>query len=126
MTPAFRSFFTRLFLFSVLTAGISYAWLNNAAPRFQTNMVWLVWGFFVAVTTLIHFVLLKAAEESPRKFVTLFMGITGIKLFGYLIIILLYAFLKREVALGFILFFLLMYFLYTAFEVITLLKHFKK
>lgn len=55
-----------------------------------------------------------------------FMTITGLRLFGYLIIILIYAVLKREAALGFTLLFLLMYFLFSAFEVMTLLRLFKK
>ncbi|HEY0029715.1 MAG TPA: hypothetical protein VGC65_03065 [Bacteroidia bacterium] len=126
MSPALRSFFIRLSLFSVLTAIIVVLWQNYAVERFQTNMTWPIWGFFLLVTTLLHFVLIKAAEESPRKFVVLFMASTGIKLFTYLIIILLYALLKREAALGFVLFFLVMYFFYTVFEVITLLKHFRK
>ncbi len=55
-----------------------------------------------------------------------YMTLAGLRLFGYLIIILIYAVLKREAALGFTLLFLLMYFLFSAFEVISLLKLFKK
>lgn len=55
-----------------------------------------------------------------------YMAVSGLRLFGYLIIILIYAVLKREAALGFTLLFLLMYFLFSAFEVMTLLRLFKK
>lgn len=126
MNFTLRSFLPRLLVFSFFCAGISLAWQQYASPRFQTDMVWAIFAFFVLVTSAIHMILMRAAAESPRKFVVMFMAITGLKLFGYLIILLIYAFLKREAALGFILFFLVMYFLYTAFEVITLLKHFKK
>jgi hypothetical protein len=70
--------------------------------------------------------LLKAASESPKKFIMSFMTLSGVRLFGYLIVILIYALLKREAALGFTLLFLVMYFLFTAFEVIALLKFLKK
>lgn len=55
-----------------------------------------------------------------------FMAVTGLRLLGYLLIILIYAVLKREAALGFTLLFLLMYFLFSAFEVMTLLRLFRK
>jgi hypothetical protein len=54
------------------------------------------------------------------------MGITAIKLFGYLIIITVYALLKKEAALGFTLWFLSLYLLYSGFEVVMLLKYLKK
>ncbi len=123
---AFNSFFVKLFLFSIGTAGLLLLWQQYASPRFQTDIGWIVWLFFIFVTSLIHIILVKAAESSPRKFLTYFMALTGVKLFGYLIIILIYALLKREAALGFVMLFLVLYFLYSAFEVITLLKHFKK
>jgi hypothetical protein len=121
-----KSFFIKLALFSLITMGVLLLWQQYAAERFQTNLGWLIWGFFIAVTALIHIALVKASDESPRKFVTYFMAITGIKLFAYLIIILFYALLNGKAALGFVILFLVFYFLYSAFEVIILLKHLKK
>lgn len=86
----------------------------------------MLWLFFVASTTLIHYVLVKVAEKDPKLFVGYFMGITAIKLFGYLIILTIYGLLKREAALGFTLQFLALYLLYGGFEVVMLMKHFKK
>jgi uncharacterized membrane protein len=85
-----------------------------------------LWLFFVTTTFLIHAVLVKVAEKDPRRFVGYFMGITAIKLFGYLIIITIYALIEREAALGFTLWFLVLYLLYSGFEVVMLMKHFKK
>jgi hypothetical protein len=55
--------------------------------------------FFILITALIHVFLVKIAEKDPKRFVGYFMGITAVKLFGYLIIITLYALLKRDAAL---------------------------
>lgn len=121
-----QSFFLKLFLFSIFTAGVVLLWQQYAAPRFQTELAWLLWGFFIAVTAGIHVVLMKASDESPKKLIIWFMAITGIKLFSYLIIIMIYGLLKGEAALGFVILFLVFYFLYSAFEVASLLKHFKK
>lgn len=86
----------------------------------------VLWVFFVLSTAFIHYVLVKVAEKDPKLFVGYFMVITAIKLFGYLIIITIYALIKREAALGFTLWFLLLYLLYSGFEVVMLMKHFKK
>lgn len=126
MQQNLRSFFIKLFIFSAFTAGILVIWQNFMPARFQGNMLWAVWVFFVFSTGLLHYVLLMAAEKEPRKFVGYFMGLTAIKLFGYLIIITIYALLKREAALGFTLWFLCLYLLYSGFEVVMLMKRFKK
>ena len=126
MDTFLKSFFTRLALFSIFTMMLLLCWQQYAPVRFQSNLIWGIYCFFILVTALIHRILLKAEEESPKKFVTYFMAITGVKLMTYLMIILIYALFKGKAALGFIMIFLVLYFLYTAFEVITLLKHFQK
>ena len=126
MTSSFRLFFIKLFTFSIFTLGLLFLWKMYVSERFQSDLIWLLWGFFVVSTAFIHYVLVRVTEKDPKKFVGYFMGITAIKLFGYLVIITLYALLKREAALGFTLLFLILYLLYSGFEVIMLMKHFKK
>jgi hypothetical protein len=126
MQHSFKPFFIKIALFSVFPLIIILLWQEYASPRFQTNLTWGIWLFFILSTSLIHGILVKAAQESPRKFITTFIASTGLKLFIYLIIILIYALLKRESALGFVIFFLVMYFLYSAFEITALLKYLKK
>jgi len=125
MNRSLRPFFIQLAVFSVFTIGILILWQQFAAARFQTEFTWPIWGFFIFSTAFIHIKLMSVAE-TPKKFIYYFMALTGIKLFAYLCIILVVALLKREAALGFTLFFLTMYFLYTVLEVFTLLKQFKK
>lgn len=121
-----RSFFIQLFSFSLVTLGVLLLWQHYASERFQTNLGWALWVFFIVITALIHIVLMKASDNSPKSLITWFMAITGIKLFTYLTIILIYGVLKGEKALGFVMLFLVFYFLYSAFEVTTLLRSFKK
>jgi hypothetical protein len=122
----FRSFLVRLLIFSAFTHLLIFAWVKLLPARFQTSSLVLVWGFFVLTTALIHYILSKAAERDPKKFVGYFMGITAVKLFGYLLVIIAYAMIRKEGALGFILWFLVMYLFYTVFEVIMLMRHLKK
>lgn len=125
-TASFKPFFIKLSLFSVISFTVVCLWEHYTKLRFYTNLGWFIVLFFMLVSAFTHVVLTKAAKDAPQKFITYFMTITGIRLFGYLSIILVYAVIKREAALGFTLLFLLMYFLYSAFEVATLLHRFKK
>jgi hypothetical protein len=123
---ALKSFAIKLSLFSLFTLILLFCWEHFASARFQSGLMLPLWLFFVVTTFLIHYVLVKVAEKDPKRFVGYFMGITAIKLFGYLIIITIYALLKKEAALGFTLWFLALYLLYGGFEVVMLMKHFKK
>jgi hypothetical protein len=121
MAPSYKSFFLQLSVFSIFTIAVLLLWQYFAAPRFQTHHAWLIWIFFVLSTAFIHLVLMRVVDN-PKKFIYYFMGITSIKLLAYLSIILIYALLKRSEALGFALFFLTMYFLYTGLEVFAWMK----
>jgi hypothetical protein len=124
--PSIKSFTFKLFIFSLFTLALLYFWTQYASERFQSNLMIPLWLFFILTTALIHYVLVKVDEKDPKRFVGAFMGITAIKLFGYLIIITVYGFLKKEAALGFTLWFLTLYLLYSGFEVVMLMKHLRK
>lgn len=124
--PSLKSFTIKLFIFSLFTLSLLVLWIQFASDRFQSAMMVPLWLFFVLSTALVHYILIKADAKDPKRFVGYFMGITAIKLFGYLIIITVYALIKKEEALGFTLWFLVLYLLYSGFEVVMLMKHLKK
>lgn len=121
-----RSFIIKLSVFSFFTLIILFIWKQYASERFQSDLMLPLWLFFVITTFLIHYVLVRADQKNPKTFVGYFMGITAIKLFGYLIIITIYALVVGKTALGFTLWFLVLYLLYSGFEVVMLMKHLKK
>lgn len=125
MNSTLRPFFIKLTVFSIFTLGILICWQKLAPVRFQTSMDWGIWIFFIMSTLIIHMLLLRVVSD-PKKFARYFMGITGIKLLTYLLIILIYSLLNKETALGFSLFFLAMYVLYSGLEVFTWMKYFRK
>ncbi len=125
MNSSIKPFFIPLAIVSAFSVGILIVWKQFAPVRFQTDLAWAIWVFFVLSTTAIHVILMKQLE-APKKFVFYFMSLTGVKLFSYLMIILIYALLKRQAALGFTLFFLTMYLIYTGLEVFMLLKQLNK
>lgn len=126
MNTLSKSFYLKLAIFSVFTLGILFLWKGYASARFQSDLLLALWVFFIVTTAGIHYLLTSVSEKEPKRFVGYFMGITAMKLFGYLIIVVIYALLKKEAALGFTLWFLTLYLLYSGFEVVMLMKHFKK
>ena len=126
MQHSLKPFFIKLAIFSIFTFVIMYLLQQSRSRYFQTHLYCLLWLFFVITTVVIHIVLTRVAAKDPKKFIMTFMGITGIKLFGYLIIIVIYAFLNREAAIGFTMCFLVLYFLYSSFEVVVLYKQMRK
>lgn len=121
-----RSYFLPLALFSTFTGLVVFLWNEFSPERFRAELSWGIWLFFIITTILIHSILTNAANKNPKKFILAFMLTTAVKLFGFLILILIYALIRREAALGFTLLFLTMYLFYSGFEVVTLLKFFKK
>jgi hypothetical protein len=121
-----KAYITRLLFFSLLPVVLVASWNNYCSARFQTDLSWLILIFFISVTAIMHFSLTKIADQEPKKFVFRYMMFSGLKLFGFLMIILVYALIKRQEALGFTLLFLTMYFFFSAFEVVSFLKYFKK
>jgi len=119
------TFYTKLGAFSIVTLALMFCWKQFAAERYQSELIWAIWAFFVVTTAVIHYVLVEVSDRDPKKFVGYFMGITGVKLLVYLCIITVYALLKRGEALGFTLLFLVLYLLYSGFEVIQLMRHFR-
>jgi hypothetical protein len=75
-----------------------------------------------SVTLLILAVLMKNMENRLSLFANAFMLVNFSKMILYSAIILVYAWLNREDAVGFILLFFIYYLLFTAYEVVALLR----
>ena len=73
--------------------------------------------FFYLVTNLIHAFLLKIAVKSGSKFTSHYMAVSFVKMFFYLIVAVVFSLLNRDYAKIFLANFLLLYAIYTTFEV---------
>ena len=102
-------------------AGI-YCW-NFFSLTFSNPHIWFILPYFVLFTMINHYWLTN--KDDAKQFTVRFMGSTGIKLFVNLIIILIYGLNNKRGAIPFALAFLIIYFLFTFFEISQLLKHFK-
>ena len=73
--------------------------------------------FFYMVTNLVHAYLLKIAGKSSSRFTSQYMAVSFIKMFFYLAVAIVYVIFNRDSAKPFIANYLLLYFVYTIFEV---------
>ena len=80
--------------------------------------------FFFAVTFLLHTGYESTFRKGGKYFVRFFMLASGLKLFTFLTIIMVYAFIDKEHIVAFAVNFLLLYFVFTAFELVVSFKKF--
>jgi phosphotransferase system glucose/maltose/N-acetylglucosamine-specific IIC component len=73
-------------------------------------------------TNLVHAYLLRVAGNSGNRFTSQYMATSFLKLFFYLAVAIVYVIVDRENAKAFIAVFLLLYVVYTIFEVLEFLK----
>jgi hypothetical protein len=78
--------------------------------------------FLFAVTLLMHFYLLRAGEKDARKFTSKYLGAMGVKIFIYIIFLVIILFLATEHAVPFLVSFLACYAAFTFLEVMALIR----
>lgn len=77
------------------------------------------------ITVLFHRYLIRSIGESNKKFPVKFLGATGIKMGFYIILIIMYVVFDRENAVPFLLVFMIIYLIFTIFEVVSVLDYIK-
>ena len=78
--------------------------------------------FFYLVTNLVHAFLIRIAGNSNSKFSSKYMAASFLKMFFYLAVAIVYVIFNKENAKPFFLNFLILYIVYTSFEVNEFLK----
>lgn len=121
-----KDFLLRLFLFILIISALNICWIYFAPTTLQIPHIWPMIGFFTAITLLFHNLSLNAAKGKPQGFVRFYMGSTALRLFGYMLVILVYRFYDKPTLIPFAVGFMAHYFLFTLFEVPLLLKELKK
>ncbi|MBR6174505.1 MAG: hypothetical protein IKQ52_02810 [Bacteroidales bacterium] len=121
-----RKFSFRIIVFSVIVAGLAllfqWIWPQLATPA----LPFIVLFFFVMTLLTMYIVLRGDTGRDGRKFVSSYMLSRTVKLLSCLLFLLLYMFLNREDAIRFAIAFMVIYFLYAAFEIIVLKKENEK
>ena len=117
-----KKFSFRIIVFSAVIAALTvlFQWLcpTYASPA----LPFIVLFFFVITLTTIYIVLRNTTGTDGRKFISSYMLSRIIKIFSCLIFLVLYLLLNKNDSLRFAIAFLVIYFLYSIFEVIVLKK----
>lgn len=102
-------------------------WLSGTLiiPEYVNGTSWAIYFYFVVVTVLFHFGLLRSSEGRPQIFVRYYIGTTTFKLMLHLGILVLYSLFNKPDAMRFIFTFMIFYFLFTAFEVMLVWRKFR-
>jgi hypothetical protein len=117
-----QKFYIRLFLLATVVAVLLYLWNSFGPLSFRNNLTWYALVFFIATTAVIHYFMMESAKKSPAVFVRSFMAVTTIKLFAYLLFIVAFMMNRPPGGKVFVLHFLFLYFIFTAFETYQLFK----
>ena len=126
MQTDFISYLRKLafFTFFVFLLILGY---NHLLPlKYVSPHVWYVLVFFILSSALLQRVFININKHKPQLFVGYYLASIVIKLFIYLLIIIIYSFLNRDNSLSFMLSFLFLYFLYSAFEVSASINYFRR
>lgn len=117
-----KSFFTKSSVLTVIVFILGAVLYSTLLKPFYLAILPVVVALFYVATNLVHAYLLKISVSSGSRFTSHYMAASFIKMFFYLAVAIVYALTNKEDAKIFLVNFLLLYFIYTTFEVIEFSK----
>ena len=121
-----KFFLLKLLLFATAIAAVNLCWIRFMPLEKHIPHVWLMIGFFVAMTALFHTLSQNASKDRPQVLIRFFMIKTVLRLFICLGVILAYRFHDKNTLIPFAVGFMVHYFLFSAFEVLVIRKELKR
>ncbi len=108
-----------LTLLSYLIIGVVFYFFLPEQRHFS---FFLIPAVLYIVTILLHHKLIQTAEQNPKRFVPVFLGVTAVKLITYLVLIIAYVWAWTNYVVPFITIFFTLYIIFTVVEISSLLK----
>lgn len=122
MSQIQKKFVLKLVAFSIAVLGISAMLFLTLVSSWYTPLFPLQFIVISLVTFFSHSRLLKACDANPLRFSSVYIGTTTLKLFIYLSFLVGCLLLVEIDALKFLMTFLVLYVMFTVFEVIQVLS----
>lgn len=122
MNSLLQVFVKRLLFFTAFLAASGLLLFQLLPRNFITPALPFLLLFFMAVTMIGYYLLLKASSKTLLKFLNAFLLLTFGKLILFIGVLVLYILLNRWDAMPFGIGFFVLYLFYTAFEVVYLVK----
>ena len=126
MNKSFGGFLIKAGIIAIILSASAFAMLGKYSQTFTASRFHFFNIFVFAVTTIVHYLLMKQGSNRPQKFINSFMLSITAKLMLFFIVIVSYAFTHKPQAPAFIVSFFIMYFVYTAVEVFEILRFLKQ
>lgn len=121
-----RFFLKKALLFCLVLIGLSLVLYDTVLKDFYMNIYPLQFAVIALVTVISHLRLMNSFQLNTRRFNTTFLSVMSIKLFIYLVFILVCLLIDRTSAVNFVITFLILYLGFTIFEVIEISNFLKK
>ena len=106
-----------MFIISLILFIVSITFKQFAPDYLVTDQLLFLAPFFLFMSILTHILQNRTSAKDTKKALTFYFGISGIKLFLYLIILVFYGLYNRNDAPAFFISFFIFYLIYTFFEV---------
>jgi hypothetical protein len=121
MLPEFKRFLLKICLLSALVITIGLLASSKGILNLSAFFIIAPALFFLSMSTLMCFLLIKASKKGGSEFIRTFMASQAIKMFIHLIIMTIVAFGYPLFAIHFIIQYALIYLVFTIVELITLI-----
>lgn len=122
MNPGMKSFIIKSTFLTIIVLLLGAIVYSTAFNPFYLSVLPVVLLFYYITTNLVHAYLLKIAGKSGSRFTSQYMATSFIKMFFYLAVAIFYVIINKEDARIFLVNYLLLYVVYTTFEVIEISK----
>ena len=126
MSAVSKKFIVKICLFTLIIFLIGTALFATLLKSFYLSVFPYQILLIATVTTIGHLWVIRASEQNTMKFTTAFMGSATLKLIVYLFFMLIYLWIDRSKVIPFVLTFMILYLIYTVFEVAEVLRFIKK
>ncbi len=118
------NFLRNLTIFSALIALITGALLYFTANQLVHTHIWYIYVFFVVITAATFYISRLGVSYDNDNFQLYYFASMGFRMLLSIGVIFIYVFLFSEGELQFVLNFFVLYFLFTGFEIYSLLSNF--
>jgi hypothetical protein len=113
-------------IFSVILAIAGLILFFMLPAKFITPALFFLFPFIISVTLITSYILIRESGGRFIRFLNIYMIITIVKLFLYFAVLVVYIMLNKKDLLPFSITFMVLYLLYTIFEVIWLVRFSKR
>jgi phosphotransferase system glucose/maltose/N-acetylglucosamine-specific IIC component len=121
-----KSFLIKSTLLTLIVFLLGLLFYSTVLKPFYIAVLPFAVLFFYLITNLVHAYLLKIAGKSGARFTSQYTAVSFLKMFFYLAVAIVYVIIDRDHAKPFMAGFLVLYVIYTVFEVNEYLKFIKQ